>query len=97
MKKMLSHIVIVALLVIAPVSFSTSKIPNFDIPATRISHIQVSRKANVPIIQRAKQTPPLVFAVCLQQKFFALSLISDCFNNLEISNGRAPPLAVLSV
>ena len=97
MKKMLSHIVIVALLVIAPVSFSTSKIPNFDVPATRNSHIQESRKANVPIIQRAKQTPPLVVAAYQLQNFFALSLISDCYNNLEISNGRAPPLVVPTV
>ena len=97
MKKMLSHIVIVALLVIAPVSFSTSKIPNFDIPATKNSHIDESRKANAPIIQRSKQTPPLVVAVYELQNFFSHSLISDCFNNLEISNGRAPPPVVPSV
>ena len=97
MKKMLSHIVIVALLVIAPVSFSTSKIPNFDIPATKISHIDESRKANAPIIQRAKQTPPLVVAVYQLQNLFSHSLISDYFNNLEISNGRTPPLEVPSV
>lgn len=97
MKKFLSHIVIFALLVIAPVSFSTSKIPNFDKPATRTLHLQESRKANVPVIQRAKKAALSVVCFCPQQSYASYSPINIYVHNLEISHGRAPPQVIHSV
>lgn len=96
MKKILSNIVILALLVIAPVSFSTTKIPNFDVPATRSSHLTESRKANIPFVQHTRKPEQTLFAFTPLQRPVAIPASPLFVHTQEIPKGRAPP-AVPSV
>ena len=91
MKKMLSQIVIFLLLVIAPVSFSTEKIPSFDKPATQTYHLQQLRKTSVAIVHRSVKTEQSTFDFTPKQKHASTSSESAFNFSIAISYGRAPP------
>ncbi len=92
MKKMLSHIVILLLLVIAPVSFSTEKIPNFDKPATQSSPLQESRKSIISVVHQSIK-PVLPVIVRYTHTLFA-SVQKNSVHDCCVGNhqGRAPPV-----
>lgn len=91
MKKILSQIVIFLLLVIAPVSFSTEKIPSFDKPATQTYHLQESRKTSTAIVHRTVKTEQSVIDLPSKKSFAAHSSESAFDFSLVVSHGRAPP------
>jgi len=91
MKKILSQIVIFLLLVIAPVSFSTDKIPNYDKPATKSHHLQESRKSTIAVVRRTTKLLPVVAALSPKQIFISHPASPVYGFNLEIAQGRAPP------
>lgn len=91
MKRMLSHIIILLLLVVAPVSFSTDKIPNFDKPATQSSHIKEARKVTVAVRERPAQ---LLLPVALrthQTRHSTKPIVSASLHTPENNSGRDPP------
>jgi len=92
MKRFLSHIVLFALLVISPVSFSTAEIPNFDILVTVSSPVQESRKAGITVSRRVVQAVPLTaVSRSLDTCIILLPTLPAIDNIREIEHGRAPP------
>jgi hypothetical protein len=93
MKRMFSHIIIFLLLMISPVSFSTTKIPNFYILVTVNAPLQESRKSSIAVVRRAVQSPEYCIAAFHPSDhitlFPALPAIDRC---CEIEHGRAPPV-----
>ncbi len=92
MKRLLSHIIILLLLVVAPVSFSTDKIPNFDKPATEITHLKESRKVTNAVVLSSEKLQCLIIVAYLSQIHNVTSISPVFENNLEIPHGRAPPV-----
>jgi len=92
MKRFFSHIVIIALLVIAPVSFSTTKIPNFDKPATRSVHLKEARKVTVAIGHQPAKPAAKASINTIEQIFILIPTLPAFDNTLEIPPGRAPPV-----
>lgn len=93
MKRMLSHILLFTLLVIAPVSFSTEEIPSFDVPATHSSPFQESRKADIAVVRQAVElTGFLVVSFSPPHCFNSLPKLSINDFRYEIEHGRAPPV-----
>lgn len=96
MKKILCQIVIFSLLVIAPVSFSTAKIPNFDVPATKTIQLHESRKVTIGIICQSIMTVSTV--VVYPHLIFAQFPLAPVFNrNMENLHGRSPPCIIPAV
>lgn len=93
MKRLLSHIIILLLLVIAPVSFSTDKIPNFDKPATQTTHLKEARKVTNTVVRSSEKPQGLIVAAAPRERNYVFVSITPVFeNNLEIPHGRAPPV-----
>ncbi|MSN26669.1 MAG: hypothetical protein GJV46_12470 [Geobacter sp.] len=92
MKRLLCQIVIFSLLVIAPVSFSTERIPNFDVPATKTATAQESIKTLAAAVRRAV-IPMQLAVIPISEKIFALTPQSPVFGfKQDIQHGRAPPV-----
>jgi len=89
MKKILSQIVIFLLLVIAPVSFSTAEIPNFDVPATKTNQMHESRKVTIGVIRQSIKPVPSVVAFP-RQCFVQIPTIPAFDRNMENLHGRSP-------
>ncbi len=95
MKRILTQVIIFSMLVIAPVSFSTEKIPNFDVPATENTHSKESKKITTSIAHRsvnserkavlARYTPPMFLSIV---EVIAFDIA------LENLHDRSPPMAV---
>ena len=97
MKRMFSHIIIFSLLMISPVSFSTTEIPNFYILVTVNAPLQESRKSSIAVVRRAVHSPEYsvtAFSPPDRITVFPTLPAIDCCR--EIEHGRAPP-AVPSV
>lgn len=95
MKRMLCQIVILLLLVIAPVSFSTDKIPNFDKPATQNTQLEESGKTSISVVRRAVRSAKLPsFTYRSQQCYLSAPILSIFDYHSEIPHGRAPPVAL---
>lgn len=92
MKRFLAHIVIFALLVISPVSFSTSSIQNFYILVTVDSPLQESRKTSISVSRRAVTAKQILIAHSTQSSFIPFPVTSATLHNQEIEHGRAPPV-----
>lgn len=93
MQKMFSHIVIFSLLMIAPVSFSTTEIPNFYILVTINSPLQESRKSSIAVEHRVVRLPePSVAAITPHHRFILPPNppTIDCIRDIE--HGRPPPV-----
>lgn len=97
MKKILCQIVIFSLLVIAPVSFSTTEIPNFDVPATKINQLHESRKVTIAVIHQSTLPVSSVAVVFPRQTFVPLPLIPVFDRNMKSLHGRSPPSITLVV
>lgn len=93
MKRLLSHILLFALLVISPVSFSTSTIPNFYILVTINAPLQESRKNSVTVAHRVAQSLPLPVVIRRPDKcIFSFPSLPEINSSREIEHGRAPPV-----
>ncbi len=93
MKQLLFFIVIFALLVNSPVSFSAENICNFYILITLNTPIRESKKAGIVVAHRiAKIKEFLVAAVPAKKCFFPFSTPLSSINTCKIEHGRAPPL-----
>ena len=94
MKKLFTHIVILLLLLISPLSFSTDKIRDFYVNATVNSPIKETRKTSIFIANRVIKLFPLNFAS--SQPFRrTVSLQKSFLNEVSriIEHSRAPPSA----
>ncbi|MDA8414735.1 MAG: hypothetical protein M0023_13230 [Desulfobacteraceae bacterium] len=94
MKKILSHIVIFALLVIAPVSFSTKNIPNFDIPATKTCPLQETQKLTIAVVRRSPGSASPIAVPRPEVTFFSIAQLPVLDDSHEIPQGRAPPVVL---
>jgi len=93
MKRFLSHIVIFALLVVSPISFSTSKIQNFYILVTVDAPLQESRKTGISVSRRAVTTiEQILIANSPPPSFVTLPVTSATLYKHDIEHGRAPPV-----
>ncbi|MDD2899224.1 MAG: hypothetical protein PHI31_10990 [Desulfuromonadaceae bacterium] len=92
MKRFFSHIILFALLVISPVSFSTSTIPNFYILVTINAPPQESRKSSITVAHRVQQ--PVALATVTQlsdDDTISLPTLPAIEHSRKIKHGRAPP------
>lgn len=97
MKRLLTQVIIFSMLVIAPVSFSTEKIPNFDVPATENTLSSESRKTTVLVAHRSVTSACKIIHVSRPLTSFALIVEVPAFNiALENLHDRSPPTAVPS-
>lgn len=93
MKRLLSHILLLSLLVIAPVSFSTDEIPYVDVPATHSSSVHESLKTDIRVVRQAVKMPEFLVASFLTpHRFTSAAKIFVYDYHLEMKHGRAPPV-----
>lgn len=93
MKRLLSHIVLFALLVISPVSFSTTEIPNFYILVTINAPLKESRKAGITVAHRVGKSLSSAVVDCPPEKcIISLPILPAIDSTHEIEHGRAPPV-----
>jgi len=93
MRRLMSHTVILALLVISPVSFSTSKINNFYVLASINAPLKESRRASIVVAHKeAKTIGPPDSAISPCQCFNSLPTLPAIDCNPIIAQGRAPPV-----
>lgn len=93
MKRLLSHIILLALLVISPVSFSTSKIPNFYVLVTVNAPLQESRKTAITVANRvAKVITFKTAALHPDQSIAPLQTLAAIYCYHTTLHGRAPPV-----
>ncbi|NTV50877.1 MAG: hypothetical protein HGB32_10960 [Geobacteraceae bacterium] len=93
MKHFLSHIILLAMLVISPVSFSTVDTPNFDIPDTINCPLQESKKVGITVAHRVVQTVPFTAVLRPSDKpVISLPTLPAFDINRELEHGRAPPV-----
>lgn len=94
MKKFLSHIVILLLLVIAPVSFSTDKIPNFDKPATQLTHLEESGRVTNSVARHSVIPITDDYPVFLLKTFYLFEVVASTSEYCPCNPPeRAPPLS----
>jgi len=94
MKKLLSHIVLFALLVVSPVSFSTSSIPNFYINVTLDAPLLESKRSSITVAHRV--TPPRQFIVAASTPdtvIISFPVLPAIDRYHDIEHGRAPPVS----
>jgi hypothetical protein len=93
MKRLLSHILLLSLLVIAPVSFSTDAIPCFDVPATHSSSVHESLKTDITVVHQAVKMPELLdSSFSTPHRFTSAPEIFVYDYHLGMKQGRAPPV-----
>lgn len=95
MKRLLSNIILFLLLVVSPVSFSTSSIPNFYILVTINAPLQESKKSSIIVAHRVgKSTTPV--AVVYPEVSIPLHAEQIQFDDTSIiiEHGRAPPVVL---
>lgn len=96
MRRMLCQIVIFLLLVIAPVSFSTHEIPNFDVPATRINQLHESGKITIAVKRQSILPASSIPVVFPRQTFVQIPFIQTYDRNMKSLHGRSPPALTLA-
>lgn len=93
MKRLLSHILLFALLVVSPLSFTTSEIPSIYISVTLNTPLQESRKNRITVAHRVAQTvPSTVIARNPDKCIISLPILPAIDSHREIEHGRAPPV-----
>lgn len=91
MLRLLSHIIIFLLLIVSPVSFSTSSIPNFYILVTMEAPLKESEKSAIAILERTVEPNPSFCLLITQENDIPeIHFIPNAYI-LEIPHGRAPP------
>jgi len=93
MKRLLSHILLFALLVVCPFSFTTPEIPSIYISVTINSHLKESRKASITVAHRVGKPLSSAVVACRPEKcIISLPILPAIDNTREIEHGRAPPV-----
>ena len=93
MKRLMSHMLLFALLVVSPLSFTTSEIPSIFISVTIIAPLQESRKNTISVAHRVgKSLEPAVVVLTPSQRIVLLPTLAAIDNNRDIEHGRAPPV-----
>jgi len=72
MKRIFAHVIIFSLLMISPISFSTTKIPNFYILVTIAAPLQEARKTSIAIVRSVEKSPKQLFVSISPQHSFIL-------------------------
>jgi hypothetical protein len=93
MKRFLSHILLFALLVVSPFSFTTPEIPSVYISVTINNPLQESKRAGITVAHRVTQTVPYTAVSHPSAKpVISLPTLPAFDINREIEHGRAPPV-----
>lgn len=93
MKRFLSHILLFALLVVSPFSFTTPEIPSIYISVTINAPVQESKKNRITVAHRLVQTVPAsVFTRFPDKTIIPLPTLPAKASDHEIEHGRAPPV-----
>ena len=93
MKRLLSYTLVLALLVISPVSFSTSEINNFYVLVPLNAPLKESRRVSIVVAHwEAKTIGRPESAISPHQCFISLPTLPAIDCNPIIAHGRAPPV-----
>jgi hypothetical protein len=92
MIRILSQILVFALFVVVPVSFSTENIPSLDAPCLKTSALKQTRKATISIVERTVNSRlAVVFMLTEKATVSTPPFTSQAVCFLKMSQGRAPP------
>ena len=92
MIRILSQVLVFALFVVVPVSFSTENIPSLDAPCLKTSPLTQTRKATISIVERvARVRLEVVLVIAEKLRIPTSPITSQTVQCLMMPLGRAPP------